>query len=279
MTIQSAIYLAGNKRKLWPSIAPHLQDGNRKVLIDLFGGSGTISINSVKEGLFEKVVYNDKAWFLYGLQNWIKTSNTKIGDIITIDSMYSETKEGYLAMRTDYNYEDCHCYATLYNLQCRSNSNMMRFSRNGFNVPWGDRARSDVEKVKVHANLIKDVELWNKDFGDAIEDLLEGGDLSATTVYIDSPYMGSTAIYNQSKGWTQNDNTSLLEYALELYKAGAKVVISNVFSNRGVVHEELIKWCDTHQDKFNIHHLDISYNNSSFRKSDKVTDEVLIISK
>lgn len=278
MTIQSAIYLAGNKRKLYPSIAPHIQDGKRKVLIDLFGGSGTVSINAVNDNLFEKVIYNDKAWFLYGLQNWLK-SDCCIGNILTVNNMYSKDNAGYLAMRTDYNYEDCSNYAYLYNLQCRSNSNMMRFSSKGFNVPFGERHCCDIERVKQHKELIKDVELRNLDFGDMIEELLEGGDLSGTTVYSDCPYQFTTATYNESGGWSQNDNTSLLEYYLELYKAGAKVVISNVFENRGNVHQELIDWCELHKDKFDVHHLSISYNNSSFRKGKGKTDEVLIVSK
>lgn len=279
MTVRSAIYLAGNKYKLWPQIKPHLIDDNRDTFIDLFGGSATVSINIVNEGLYDNVIYNENAWFLFGLQDWLKSSDYVVGDIKTVDNMYSKDAAGYSAMRLDYNYEGCIHYPYLYNLQCRSNSNMMRFSNNGFNMTFGKRHRCDIERVKQHQDLIKNVELWNKDFGDAVEDILLLDNLDKTTVYLDPPYYGTTAQYNESDGWTENDNTSLLEYVVELHNKGAKVVMSNVFENRGVVHQQLIDWCDENKDKFEVHHLNMCYNNSSFRKGVGKTEEVLIVSK
>ena len=61
MTIRSAIYLAGNKYKLYDTIKPHLQDENRKTLVDVFGGSGVMTINASHDNLFENYVYNEKA--------------------------------------------------------------------------------------------------------------------------------------------------------------------------------------------------------------------------
>lgn len=278
MTVKPAIYLSGNKRKLYPNIAPYLQDGKRKVLVDMFGGSGTVTLNCVKDKLFEQVIYNDKSWFLYGLQDWLK-HHCVLEDIVSVNNRYPFDKDGYLAMRDFYNKNGCLDYNYLYNLQCRSNSNMMRFSKNGFNMTYGERHYCNIERVKEHRLLLQGVKLSNMDFGDLTEQLLEGGLLSGMTVYLDPPYYGTTATYNENGGWTQNDNTSMLEYCLELYRSGAKVVISNVFENKGKVHQELIDWCQLHSDKFDVHHLNISYNNSSFRKSNQNTDEVLIVSK
>lgn len=279
MTVRSAIYLAGNKYKLWPQIKPHLTGDNRDTFIDLFGGSATVSINIVNEGLYDNVIYNENAWFLFGLQDWLQNGTEVTSNIEAVDKAYAKSLDGYLAMRRDYNYDKCTNYSYLYNLQCRSNSNMMRFSNNGFNMTFGKRHRCDIERVKQHQNLIKDVELWNKDFGDAIEDILLLDNLDKTTVYLDPPYYGTTAQYNESDGWTENDNISLLEYVVELHDKGANVVMSNVLENRGVVHQQLIDWCDENKDKFEVHHLNMCYNNSSFRKGVGNTDEVLIVSK
>ena len=279
MTVQSSIYLAGNKRKLFKKIKPHLQDGNRKVLLDLFGGSSCVSINSTE--LFDNIICNEKAWFLHGLHKWVKTlTPEEIERVEQINSTYEHNLGGYLKLREDYNKDGCKDYAMLYNLQCRSNSNMMRFSSKGFNMPFGKRHRCDTDRLMTHRDLIQKAELWNEDFADAIERIMESGDLSGTTVYLDPPYGGgtSTATYNENS-WDDNDNTTLLEYCVELQKRGAKVVISNVFENRGKVHQELIDWCEEHKDVFEVHHLNMDYNNSSFRKGKGKTDEVLIVSK
>jgi len=278
MTIRTAIYLSGNKSKLYPNIAPHLQDGKRKVLADLFGGSGIISLNVVNDNLFEKVIYNDKAEWLYNLNTYLKEYDC-LTALEKLHNEYGKSQAEYYRLQNDYNSKPT--FAKLFLLMCRGNSNMVRFNSEGkHNMSWGDRNPFFPERILKHQQLIQNVELWNRDFGDAIEDMLESGDLSATTVYVDCPYYSTTAVYNENGGWSQNDNTTLFEYLLELQLYGAKVVMSNVFENRGYVHQELIDWCEQHKDKFDAHHLNISYNNnSSFRKGKGNTDEVLIVSK
>lgn len=289
MTVRSAVYLSGNKYRLWEQIKPHLQDGNRKVFIDLFGGSATTTLNVVNEGLFDTVVYNDKAKHLYELQKLLQqdleTHGCKpeggsylVRDLIETHYSYPTDKEGYKDLVDTYNkYKSVHA---LYILQTRSNSNMMRFNKEGcWNMTYGERATFFPERILKHQQLIQEVDLWNLDFGDVIECLLESADLSGTTVYLDPPYHSTTAVYNENGGWTQNDNTTLLEYCVELQKRGAKVVISNVFENRGKVHQELIDWCEEYKDVFEVHHLNMDYNNSSFRKGKGKTDEVLIVSR
>lgn len=282
MTLQSAIYLQGNKRKLYQQIKPYLQDGKRKVLVDLFGGSGTMTLNCVNDNMFEKYIYNDKASWLYDMQSYLKDHENVVETLTRINEGYPKTKEGYLQLRDDYNQRPT--IAKLYILMCRSFSNQVRFNpTSGFDTPYGDRKPFFPERICKHQQLLQQVELHNHDFGDMVESLLESGDLSGTTVYVDSPYGAgtsvSTATYNEGCGWTPNDNTTLLEYLLELRSKGALVVMSNVFENRGNIHQELIDFCDTHKDKFDVHYMNISYNNSSFRKGSGITKEVLIVSK
>ena len=278
MTLRSSIYLQGSKFKLYPQIKPYLQDGKRKVLVDLFGGSGTMTLNCVNDNMFEKYIYNDKSSWLYDMQSYLKEYDNIVETLTRINEEYPKTKEGYIQLRADYNRQPT--VAKLYLLMCRSFSNQVRFNpTSGFDMPYGDRKPFFPERIREHQQLLQNVELYNHDFGDMVESLLESGDLSGTTVYIDPPYQFTTATYNEGGNWSQNDNTSLLEYLLELRSKGALVVMSNVFENRNKVHQELIDFCDEHKDKFDVHFMNISYNNSSFRKGSGETVEVLIVSK
>jgi len=281
VTLRSAIYLAGNKYKLYDTIKPQLQDGKRETLVDVFGGSGIMTLNASHDNLFESYIYNEKAEHLFELQSWVKGfDGNDLEEVEYFNHYYKSDKAGFLLMREDYNNSLVPSLPTLYNLMCRSNSNMMRFNSKGeYNMTFGERNCFNTERIWKHRNNIQNVKLSNEDFGDLLDEYLEMIDLSEYTFYLDPPYFSTTATYNENEGWTQNDNTTLLEYCLELQKKGAKVVISNVFENRGNVHQELITWCEENKESFTVHHLDISYNNSSFRKGKGKTDEVLIVSK
>ncbi|CAH9014431.1 putative Dam family site-specific DNA-(adenine-N6)-methyltransferase [Vibrio phage 277E43-1] len=281
MALRSAIYLAGNKYKLYDTIKPHLQDGKREILVDVFGGSGIMTLNASHDKLFEDYVYNEKAKHLFELQNWVKHfDGDDAEEVDYINNFYKSDKSGFLLMREDFNESIVTSLPTLYNLMCRSNSNMMRFNSKGdYNMTFGERNRCDVPRVWYHSEQIQDVDLENEDFGDLLEEYTSLNNLSKYTFYVDPPYFATTATYNENGGWTQNDNTTLLEYCLELQNKGAKVVISNVFKNRGNTHQELVDWCEENKETFTVHHLNISYNNSSFRKGKGETDEVLIVSK
>lgn len=285
MALRSAIYLAGNKYKLYDTIKPNLQDGKREILVDVFGGSGIMTLNTFHDKLFEGYIYNEKAKHLFELQRWIQGfSGEAVAGLDIINNYhYPNNKNEFLKLRMNFNDDiagSLSYYPRLYNLMCRSNSNMMRFNSKGeYNMTFGERNCFNIDRIWKHHDNIQNVKLRNEDFGDLLEEYLELEDLSEYTFYLDPPYFATTATYNENGGWTQNDNTTLLEYCLELQNKGAKVVISNVFKNRGNTHQELVDWCEENKETFTVHHLNISYNNSSFRKGKGKTDEVLIVSK
>lgn len=276
---RSALYLAGNKLKLLPQILPHLIEDGRTTLVDVFGGSGTVSLNAINSGHFKEVVYNELDEHLFGLQNWIRHNDNLFSVVEYLHNQYDKSKEDYLELRRSYNKKPD--YDKLYLLMCRSNSNAIRFSNNGtkFNQPWGNRRPFDKERLFNHKHSMENVLLLNQDFRDVIKATIELADPSKTVIYVDSPYLITQANYCLSGKWTTQDDQDLLELFLMATVAGFKVVMSNVFENRGKVHQHLIDWCEYNKDLLDVHHLDISYGNSSFRKSDEVTDEVLIVSK
>lgn len=277
MIIQSAIYLAGNKRKLFDNIYPHLS--GRSTLIDLFTGSGTVALNCAAKGEFKGILANDKLTPLYELHCWLQRDDLEYDYIEGVNNSYAATKEDYLRLRQDYN--DRQSALKLLLLQYRSNSNMMRWNRDGkFNMTFGERERFDLERIKQHSSLAKDIKFFNHDFADMLELVKKEyeGKESDVVIYIDSPYFGTTAVYQECGGWTENDNQTLFEYADYLHDLGFKIVMSNIFSNRGVEHTQIQEWLDGN-DRYDVHHLNIDYSNSSFRKSEHKTDEVLIVSK
>lgn len=276
---QSAIYLAGNKRKLLPQIMPHLLVEGRTTFVDVFGGSGTVSLNVNNTRHFSYVMYNELDEHLFGLQNYIRDNTNNFCIVEYLHNQYSKSKEDYLCLRKSYNSNPD--YDKLYLLMCRSNSNAIRFSNNGtkFNQPWGDRRPFDKVRMETHKEGMRGVSFSREDFRSVFKEMQEFTGLGRVVMYIDSPYLGTIANYSEAGKWTKEDNTELLECALEAIKSGIKVVISNVFQNKNKIHQQLIDWCEINKELIDVHHLDISYNNSSFRKSDAITDEVLIVSK
>jgi len=276
---QSSIYLAGNKRKLLPQIMPHLIVEGRTVFIDVFGGSGTVSLNVNKTRHYSQVVYNERDEHLFGLQDYIKNNDNDFLILQYLNSQYGKSKEDFLSLRKSYNSKPD--YDKLFLLMHRSNSNMIRFNDSGkFNMTWGDRKPFFLDRIKEHKeSLQNNITLRNECFREVFNDTFSFTGLNRVVMYLDPPYMNTLASYNEKGGWSEKDNTDLLAYVDEAIRLGIKVIISNVFQNRGKVHQQLVNWCEDNKDLVDVHHLDISYNNSSFRKSDGVTDEVLIVSK
>ena len=276
--LRAAPYVTGNKYRLLPDILPHLLVEGRNTFIDLFGGSGCVTINVNETGHFDNILYNELDEHIFGLQNYLLNNDNDFCIVSYLNKLYSKGKTDYLSLVKSYNKEPC--YEKLFLLQCRSFSNGIRFDKKGkFDKPWGDRAPFFLERMKEHQRLLKGVKLWNGDFREVCDEALVSGKGNQTVIYIDSPYYLTNATYNEKGGWTQQDNTDLLSYVEKLIEKGFKVVMSNVYSNRGKVHQQLIDWCECNKDKVEVHHLDIDYGNSSFHKSTDKTDEVLLVSK
>jgi DNA adenine methylase Dam len=275
--IVSCIPFTGNKRKLWEQISPHLPDG--KVFVDMFTGGGTVALNVVDK--YEYVVACDVIKPLIELHRSFQEGKTFIDKVTKISEYYPKTKEGYLSLREMYNIEPSP--AKLQALLFRSNNNMMRFNSKGeMNMTYGERFSYNLERMQLHAEVCKKISFnsggWERLFG-RYSPIPTLPDTASYVFYSDCPYSGSTAVYNECGGWTDEDDVKLLDKLLELQQIGCHVLASNVFENRGKVNQRWVDFCKLHEDKFTVHHLDRCYNNSSFRKGKGKTDEVLIVSK
>jgi DNA adenine methylase Dam len=280
--VQSACYLDGNKRELYPQIEPFLK--GRKVIAEPFAGSGTVSLNASNSGLFERYLCNDLHTQMVNMHKNLNCLDW-IMQCYESNKLYEPTKEDFLRLRSDYN-ADKSRLDLLYLIMMRSHGNKIRFNKSGgCNITYGERERFDLGRMLEHRTLAKPFEWYNNSFAvflNKLEDILEITDhtLEDVVIYLDPPYQYSLAVYQDTTGaWTLQDDYALLSMIEKLHDKGAKIVMSNVFRNREKVSQFLIDWCEDKSDKFEAYHLKKDYGNSSAHKSDKKTDEVLIVSK
>ena len=284
MITNSAIYLAGSKQKLLKDILPQLQDGKRKTLLTPFSGTGIVELAAIDQNLFENYYSSD-------LEEWVVRLHNKLKDPVFIldckivNEKYPSDKESYLQMRTDYNKGHCQEDTLLFNLIMRSHSNRMRFSGQGVkrkcNIPYGERNRFDMERMLRHHTLSQKMEVVQGSFGIFLNSF-DHASWGEVTIYLDPPYQtggkSGGAVYNS--GWDDIDDDVLLSCVDKYQKLGAKVVMSNIFFNRGFTFQKLIDFCEERKDTFEVAHLNMDYSNSAHVKyNGGKTDEILLISK
>lgn len=295
--IKSPLNYTGGKSKLLPQILPLFPD-DINTFVDIFCGGANVGINVNAS----RVIYNDNNSDLIGLykvfqKNDFDTVRREIERIIReydlSDSMeygYSRygcesgsglgkyNKERYLKLRQDFNQKsrkDEEYYYLLFTLIIYGFNNQIRFNRKGeFNLPVGKRdfnssIRKNLRRF-IEALHNQDSEFLTKDFRQIRPDSLRSGDF----VYCDPPYLITTASYNESNGWTPEDERDLLGYLDELDNNDIKFALSNVTHHKGRTNDLLLDWVA----KYNKHILNFDYNNSNYhgKNTDKDTVEVLI---
>ena len=93
-------------------------------------------------------------------------------------------------------------------------------------------------------------------------------------VYVDPPYLITTATYNERNGWTETQERLLLNGLSLFDKQGIKFGLSNVLEHKGKENTILKEWAK----HYNIHYLNNSYANCNYQTKNKTakTVEVLI---
>ncbi|WP_144265417.1 DNA adenine methylase, partial [Nosocomiicoccus sp. HMSC059G07] len=105
----------------------------------------------------------------------------------------------------------------LYVLIAFSFNNQIRFNSSGdFNIPTGKRDFNSQMESKLiefkEAISGENIEFSNEDFRVIIKNIVE----KDSFVYLDPPYLISTASYNEMSGWTKKDEYDLLNQLDEL---------------------------------------------------------------
>lgn len=279
--IKCPLRYTGNKYKLLSQILP-LFPKNINTFVDLFAGSYTVGINVNANNY----VCNDMITYLIEFFDFLKNNDLNkiletIDNIIGTYQLSKTNLEGYNVLREVYN--QTKYPLILFILTCFSFNHQIRFNNNHqFNSSFGkykscynDSIKNDLIKfTKILKN--QNIQFFNGDYKDCLNKLeLNENDF----VYLDPPYLISTAAYNDGnrgfKMWTENDEKELLNYLDELNNKNVKWALSNVLENNGSKNDILFDW----SQKYIVHHLNYTYNNCNYHRKNKGSndsDEVLI---
>lgn len=279
MYIKSPLNYTGGKYKILESVFQAFPR-DIKTFVDVFAGGFNVGINVSAE----RIICNDQITYLIGLfQLFQKTEiNDLLKEIKGIIEKYQLTqqnKEGYYALRVEYN--KSRDIIKLFVLTCYAFNHQIRFNNSHeFNSPFG-RNRSSFNS-NIEKNLTqfcqalqeKNIEFSNVDFLELDYSFLGKNDL----VYCDPPYLISTGNYNDGnrgfKDWKEKEEQELLGLLDKLDSRGIRFALSNVFYHKGMSNELLIEW----SKKYKIHYIDKTYSNCNyqFKERNAVTVEVLV---
>lgn len=296
-TVSPLNYIGGKARildQLLPAFPEHIS-----TFVDLFCGGCNVGINT----LAENYIYNDNNRELIGLLKMFLRLNTetilKRMDCIVDHYGFSKTKdhdfayyggnpmigvsrynkEPFLRLRQDYNQSSRNNqhYIMLYALIVFGFNNQMRFNDRGeYNLPVGKRDFNDVirRKLEVFVEKLKEQHptIQHNDFRRYDIDQLDNQSL----VYLDPPYLISTATYNEGGGWTEKDESDLLDFMDKLIAHNIKFVLSNMLEHKGRENRLLIDWI-AHRN-LQVVHINMDYSNSNYQVEGKNsgTQEVLV---
>lgn len=153
-------------------------------------------------------------------------------------------------------------------------SQQMRFNSKGeFNMPFGNGAFTELNEIYIKNGCDffsnDKVMISNNNFTELKLDKLSVNDF----IYLDPPYLNTTATYNENGGWSENDENNLYHLCEHLSMNNIKFAMSNVFENKGVINHKFIDW--VHKNNYNVFTFD-KFTYYACGKGNSNTKEVLI---
>ena len=295
--IKSPIHYMGCKYDLLPYLIEQFPKPEEvTTFYDLFGGSGTVSLNVP----YKNVVYNELNDNMVNLLKMIRdTEPQEIIDHINkrikefglneegtdirqnvegIEELRNYYNNKYLEFRKFYN-ESEKDIKDLYALSFYSFCNLMRFnSKNEFNMPFGNRCfikEDSYRLIEAHNRFLeKNIDLRQGDTFELLKNITKN---EGQFLYSDSPYTSSTAIYNENRafgGWGIEEDERLFNELDRLTKLGIKWAYSNVLSIKGKDNDHIEAWAT--RNGYTIIELE-NKEYSSLGKGNANAREVLII--
>ncbi len=286
--VKSPITYMGNKFRLIDTIIDCIP-WKINHFYDLFGGSGTVSLNATS--ISNVVHYNELNNNIYGMFKSLVDNEDIIGHITKREKEFNlqkltkyeesnaelgkEYKKRFDNFRAFVNNSNPLDYKDIYTLMNYSFNGLIRFSQeNNFNAPFGYTER-DGSALKSWINKTQKIAQNIKITNESFENVIKWDDLGDNDfVYVDPPYMNTTAVYNENRltGWNMENEENLFKLLEALNRRGIKWAMSNIFGNSKVVNQHLINWCE--KNSWYVKHLNIKY--ATFGQKDKINDEVLI---
>ena len=297
MRVKSPIFYMGNKFDLLDDLLTYFPKKEQvDLFIDLFGGSGVVSLNVP----YDNIIYNElNKNIVELLKTLINTEPTKtiehIKNRIEQFNLYNKTTDTrqlddikirekavieYNNFRLFYNKQKDKNYLDLYTLTYFSFCNLIRFNnKHEFNMPFGNRCFLFGEHdINIHLayNVLnnKNITMINEDAFDILSDIKENKN---QFIYLDPPYSNTLAIYNEQRangGWNIDDDNKLFKELNRLNDLGIKWAVSNVLENKGIKNTHIEKWAVDNNYKI------IEFHNKEYAalgKGNANTREVLIV--
>ena len=264
--IISPIFYMGNKKKLIKKGLIDLFPKNINTFVEPFGGTGIVSMNTNAN----TYLINDKNKFLYDLYVLFKNTNAEEiikhiekrieefnlpkertkRDVFKDGEKIEEYKKAYISFR---NYANkTKNILDYYTLMFFAFSQQPRFNSKGnFNMPYGTDCFSENNKeyIKNGCKFFSqnNVKIFNNTFENLDMDIIDENDF----IYLDPPYFGTLATYNENNGWKIDDEKKLYDFCEELNKRNIKFGISNMLSSKNTPNKMLIEWCN--KNKWNVY--------------------------
>lgn len=259
----------GNKKKLIQKGLIGLFPKNINKFVDMFAGSSVVSMNVEAN----QYVINDNDKYLFELYHLFKNKtpdeiinhiNSRIDEYglarertkrneFKDKSKIDKYKKAYMLFRDYYNQNKN--VLDFYTLMFYSFSQQFRFNNKGdFNMPCGNDCFSEKnqEYIKNGCKFFSSerVSVFKEDFRVFDINNFNGYDF----IYLDPPYLNTTATYNESGGWTENEENDLYDFCEYLSENNIKWGMSNVFENKGIKNQTLIDWCE--KNNLNVYMFD-----------------------
>ena len=275
--IKSPINYIGNKYKLISQIIPLFPE-KISTFVDMFGGSGTVLINTDAE----HYIYNDINPYVEGIfRGLIETDTQTIIDaiekIIQEYSLSKTNKDGFEKLRDFYNKEGNKekDWITLYTLMCHSFNHQFRFNtKHEYNSSFGKNRsyfseRQKIDLCRMKEKMTTDIVTMSKSFKDIDYSDFDENDL----LYFDPPYLNSVGNYNDGKrgfeGWSEKNERDLLDL-LDSLNGKTRFALSN---NLKYENDLLNKF----KAKYKVYSLRGNYVNCNYHKLDRSKDKEVLI--
>ena len=285
----SPIFYMGCKRRLINKGLISLFPTEISTFVDVFGGSGIVSMNVQAESY----ILNDIDSNLYTLYKLFKTEEadviinhinarideyglarerTKRNEYKDKDKI-EEYKAAYKKLRDFYNSSEKDV-KDFYTLLFYSFSQQFRFNKDGdFNMPCGNDCFTETNAGYIRkgcdffskSNLV----LSNRDFRKVLEEAKD----NRTFVYLDPPYLGTTATYNENNGWSDKDEQDMYRLLNELTNKDIKWAMSNVGRHKGEDNKGLMDWVN--EQGYAVYNFD-KMNYTSLGRGNVNAKEILI---
>lgn len=287
--IKSPIAYMGNKFSLIDKLEKMFPD-NIDIFFDVFGGSGVMSLNFGKRALYNEIIPFTKGIVELSIKKpkELKEQCEKWYEEYDLNNDRS-TKELQDKFKTDYNRfrtyvnslpkeSELHIFG-VYALHVKSINNLIRFNKNGnYNASAGflPKQGGSTKKLDGLENFDKEISFYSEDFETIINYIVSQNFNSETLVYFDPPYLNTTAVYNENRGfggWDIKQDYRLFDSIDNLKQTKVKWAYSNtLIGKNGIENKHIEEWAN--KNGYYINYINKIYN--TFGKKNTNNKEVLI---